>query len=360
MSRVAIVHDYLTQRGGAERVVLAMARSFPETPIYTSLYEPDGTFPEFREISVRTSALDRVAVLRRNHRLALPMLAPMFSRMRIDADVALCSSSGWAHGVRTLGRKIVYCHAPARWLYQPRRYNAGASAVAGAVLRPWLVGWDRRAAASADCYVVNSTMVRDEVRRIYGLEAEVLHPPFGLGPDGPTEAVAGVDEGFFLLVGRFLPYKNIGAVTAAMMDLPEEQLVVVGEGPLADVLRRAAPSNVLFVGAIDDARLRWLYAHCRAAVSASYEDFGLVPLEAAAFGRPTAALRFGGFLDTIQDGRTGVLFGGPSPGDIAAAMRRLRTLSWDEAQLRAHAARFSEPAFRARLREIVSECAETE
>src|SRR5437588_3963985 len=119
--RIALVHDYLTQRGGAERVVLAMTRAFPGAPLYTSLYDPAGTFPEFANVDVRRLSLDSVPLLRRHHRLALGVLAPAFSRLRVHADVAVCSSSGWAHGAHVTGRKIVYCHAPARWLYQPDR-----------------------------------------------------------------------------------------------------------------------------------------------------------------------------------------------------------------------------------------------
>ena len=137
---VAIVHDYLTQRGGAERVVLSMLKAFPGAPLYVSVYEPDSTFPEFREVDVRTAGIDRVGLIRRNHRLGLPLYAPTFSRMTVPADVAICSSSGWAHGVRTTGRKIVYCHLEARWLYQTGRYLGGLRPVARAgveVLRPY-------------------------------------------------------------------------------------------------------------------------------------------------------------------------------------------------------------------------------
>ncbi len=112
MVRVAIVHDYLTQRGGAERVVLSMLKAFPEAPIYTSMYEPDRTYPEFQQADVRTSVLDRHWPLTQMQKLAFPFLAPLFSRMHVDADVVLCSSSGWAHGVSTTGIKIVYCHTP--------------------------------------------------------------------------------------------------------------------------------------------------------------------------------------------------------------------------------------------------------
>ena len=119
---VAIVHDYLTQRGGAERVVLAMHRAFPQAPIYTSLYEPDLTFPEFKDLDVRPSYLNRSEFFRHHHRLALPFLAHAFSRFEIDQKVVLCSSSGWAHGVQTAGTKLVYCYCPARWLYKRTDY----------------------------------------------------------------------------------------------------------------------------------------------------------------------------------------------------------------------------------------------
>ncbi len=119
---VAIVHDYLTQRGGAERVVLAMHRAFPAAPIYTSLYEPDLTFPEFRDVDVRPSYLNRSQLLRRHHRLALPLLAHAFSKIEVDEKIVLCSSSGWAHGIHTTGTKLVYCHCPARWLYKRADY----------------------------------------------------------------------------------------------------------------------------------------------------------------------------------------------------------------------------------------------
>src|SRR5205085_8173767 len=116
--QTAIIHDYLTQRGGAERVVLSIAKAFPEAPLYTSLYQPGGTFPEYRALDVRPLPLNRMPFLRRWHRLALPLLAPAFSQLSLDCEIAICSSSGWAHGARVAGRKVVYCHSPSSWLFQ--------------------------------------------------------------------------------------------------------------------------------------------------------------------------------------------------------------------------------------------------
>jgi len=356
---VALVHDYLTQRGGAERVVATLHRAFPESTLYTSLYDPAATFPELRDADVQTLPLDRIGLLRRHHRLALPLLAPAFSRLEVDADVAVCSSSGWAHGAHVRGRKIVYCHTPARWLYQSSRY-LGAAPPLGAraalrVQRPFLLRWDRAAAASASRYVANSTVVRDRIRAAYGIEAEVVPPPHGLDPAGSTRPRAGLDPGFFLTVSRLLPYKNVDAVATAFRGLPHERLVVVGSGPEEPRLRREAPPNVTFTGPVADDELRWLFASSRGLVAASYEDFGLTPVEAAAFGRPTAALRFGGYLDTVREGETGTFFDAPEPAAIRHAVERLGRETWDEAAVRAHGERFSEPRFVARLREIVAE-----
>jgi glycosyltransferase involved in cell wall biosynthesis len=359
--RVAIVHDYLTQRGGAERVVVAMLKAFPGAPVYTSLFHADGTFDDFRRAEIRRSFLDRVPPLRRRHRLALPLLAPAFSRLRVDADVAVCSSSGWAHGAAARGRKVVYCHTPARWLYQTDRYlgeRGGAAAVAVRVLGGPLRRWDRRAARTADRYLANSTVVRDRIRSIYGIDAELLPPPPALEPEGPARAVDGLEAGFFLCVSRLLPYKNVHAVVEAFASLPSERLVVVGTGPEAERLRRVAPPNVVLAGSVEDEELRWLYASSVAVVAASYEDFGLTPLEAAAFGKPSVALRWGGFVDTVVERKTGVFFDEPEPASIVAAVRACLRENWDVETLEHHAAKFSERRFVDRLREVVASVAE--
>jgi glycosyltransferase involved in cell wall biosynthesis len=358
IDRIAIAHDYLTQRGGAERVVLSLARAFPHAPLYTSFYDSAGTFADFARVDVRTLPLNVLAPLRRRHRLALPLLAPAFSRLDIPAEVAVCSSSGWAHGARVAGRKVVYCHAPARWLYQTGRYLGGAGPLARAgvaALRRPLERWDRKAAATASRYLANSRWIADELARIYGIEAEVVHPAVAIDPDAHQRQPDGVEPGYVLCVSRLLPYKNVDAVVAAFSELGAERLVVVGEGPDEQRVRALGGGNVRFVGAVDDDELRWLYAHARCLVAASYEDFGLTPIEAAAFGKPTAALRFGGYLDTVSEGETGVFFDRPEPGTIADALRTLLAEPYDSAEIRRHAASFSEARFRRRMQEIAGE-----
>ena len=345
---VALVHDYLTQRGGAERVVLALTRAFPDAPLFTSLYDPAGTFPEFHLVDVRPLPINRLAPLRTHHRAALPLLASSFSRLRVSADVVICSSSGWAHGAKVEGRKIVYCHTPARWLYQSDRYLRGrgrAIRFGAGLLQSRLERWDKNAAASADAYLANSTVVAERIRSIYGIDAEVVPPPPAITADGPSHPISGLEPGYLLCVSRLMPYKNVDVVVEAASALPDERLVIAGTGPIEHALRLRATSNVTFTGIVTDPQLRWLYANCRALIAASYEDFGLTPLEAASFGKPTAALRWGGFLDTIEEGRTGVYFDQPTTLAVTGAIQELGATGWRGNAIQAFATRFSEERF---------------
>jgi glycosyltransferase involved in cell wall biosynthesis len=358
VTSVALVHDYLTQRGGAERVVLSMLKAFPTAPLYTSLYLPEGTFPEFRWADVRTLRLDRIPVLRNHHRLALPLLAPAFSQLRVEADVVVCSSSGWAHGVKAARRKVVYCHAPARWLYQPDRYIGNGHPLAKGILKalaPGLRRWDSRAAGTAQRYLTQSRWVRDRISSLYGIDAEILPAPYRLTPEQPRSAVSGTDPGFFLCISRLLPYKNVDVAIDAFATLPDNRLVVAGSGPEAARLKRMAAPNVKLIGPVTDGELAWLYSASAAVIAPSYEDYGLTAVEAAAFGKPVVALRFGGFLDTVREGETGVFFDFPNPVELARAVNRLQRQTFNADAIRAHARHYSEERFVTRLREIVLE-----
>ena len=359
--RVAIAHDYITQRGGAERVVLAMARAFPDAPIYTTLYQPETTFGEFAGLDIRPSILNRVAPLRRNHRGALPFLPTAVDSIHIDADVVISSSSGWAHGVHTTGRKLVYCYSPARWLYQSDVYLGDRpglpKALALGVLTPWLRHWDRRAAATATRYLAISTAVQERIRTAYGLESTIVPAPHSVASDLPVEAVPGVEDGFYLCISRLLPYKNVDKIIESMRATPARRLVVVGAGPEENNLRSTLPPNVTMLKNLTDGQIRWLYLKSRAVVAASYEDYGLTPIEAAVFGKPSVVLRWGGFLDTVIENSTGLYFDEPVSADISEALDRFEARSWNSAAITASASRFTEEVFAEALRAQVDELA---
>lgn len=363
--RVAIAHDYLTQRGGAERVVLAMTRAFPDADVYTTLYAPDSTFPEFRDVRIRTTPLNRLRVLHRDHRLGLPLYQRAIDRAPvIDADVLLVSTTAFAHGFRTTGRKLVYCHSPARFLYLAHDY-LGASPRASLIgwglsaLRPKLVAWDQRAAQSADRYLTNSTTVRERIARVYGLHAAVVPAPPAVQAGVEAEPIAALADwpAFHLVVSRLLPYKHVDRVIDAFRDLPDERLVIVGRGPLRDQLRATLPSNVRMLEGLSDGELAWAYDRAVALIAPSHEDYGLTPLEAAMRGTPTLALHAGGYLDTVAPDISGSFFEKPSSDDIRTAVLANRGRSWASAEIRAHAQSFQEHHFAAALSRHVEDLA---
>ena len=260
---IALVHDYLTQQGGAERVVLTLADAYPGAVIHTSLYDPGGHVPRIPRPRRRTLPLDRIGLLRDHHRLALPLLAPAFSHLHVDADVTICSSSGWAHGAPVTGAKIVYCHNPARWLYQRDQYLDGSSRLAAAglaLLTPPLGRWDRRAAATADRYLVNSRAVRARVADAYGIDAQVVPPPVDIDVGGPAPAPDGVEPGFVLCVSRLLALQERrGGRRGVRPHAGTGGSSWSAPGPQAEALTAAAPANVTFLGRVADDELRWLY-----------------------------------------------------------------------------------------------------
>lgn len=355
---VAITHDYLTQKGGAERVVLAMHRAFPEAKIYTTLYHPEGTYPEFANADIVTSQLNKIPFFRKNHRAALPFLAPVSTSLRIPADIVLSSSSGWAHGFSTNGSTFVYCHSPARWLYLTEQYigtsrkNSPAAMVVR-LLGPALRRWDRRAAARADVYVANSTVVQERIKDVYGMTVEIMHPPHSVDTAGYQEPIPGIEDfigegGHYLVVSRLLPYKNVDQALRAFHGL-SERLLIIGAGPLLEELRAAASPNVRFASDLTDAQMRWAYSSAKAVIAPSHEDFGITPLEGAAWGKPTIALRAGGYLDTIVEGTTGTFIDEPTAGCIRDAVRGFRPADWNPRDIKDHVNVFSEERFRERL-----------
>jgi len=353
---VAIVHDYIAAFGGGERVVVSMAKAFPRATVYTSVYQSDRTFADFRHIPVRTTWLQRSRHFRHNHRHMMPLLGPTFSRLRPAADVTICSTTGWCHFASPSGGKVLYVHNTPRWLYQKDVYLSDASRstrIAMAALHHPLRRTDVKSSRSADLILANSANVRDRIRRHWGRDAQVLHPPYRVDAGGAREPVAGVEPGYWLLIGRLVNYKNVDIVLQAMSKRPDDRLVVLGQGPLRSTLEAQAPSNCTFIESVSEQGLNWLLYSCRGLLAASYEDLGLTPIEAMAFGHPVVALRAGGYLETVVEGTTGCFFDRLDAESIAAAMNDADTHRWDRPAIVAHAKNFTEESFIERLRAAV-------
>jgi glycosyltransferase involved in cell wall biosynthesis len=353
---VAIVHDYLNQPGGAERVVLEIASMWPDAPVYTSLYRPESTFPEFRNHNIRTSFLDRLPV-DGGFRALLPLYPAAFTSFGVlDEELVISSSSGWAHGVRTSPESVhvVYCYAPARWLYTPDRYLPSSlkQRLLSPVVSP-LRRWDMGAARRADGYIVIAENVRRRVRAAYGIDAQVVYPPvdtdrFTLRPPGDR----------LLVVARLLPYKRIDLIIQAANRLGIG-LDVVGVGPSYAELRAIAGPSVTFHGRLPDEAITELFEHCLAFCSAGQEDFGLAPVESLAAGKPVVAFAAGGALETLEDGKTAAFFHEPTVTDVLSAIRRVQELTASPEELAKAAGRFSRVSFRSNLIAAIDRLADT-
>lgn len=353
---LVVAHDYFTQTGGAERVAIEIASAVSADRVVSPIVDLDRTFPELSQFRIQSSSLNKILLFRRDPRFAFPLLRSAWREFgAIDAETVICSSSGWSHyvDVTPTTRKLVYCHNPARWLYQPDDFfqglpsfsrKAAASAIAS------LKGPDARAARTADAYLANSTSVAMRVKDSYGITAEVLHPPVSVDVDGERSQVAGTPEDYFLLVSRARSYKGSHVAIEAFERLgPGFHLVIAG-----GATDESLPSNVTSLGRVTDAELRWLYANARALIGVSREDFGLTPIEANAFGTPVIVLRAGGYVDTTVEGESGLFL---ESLDVESLVSQVRAfpLEWDPALPRRNAKRFSRTAFSDRLDEILAD-----
>jgi glycosyltransferase involved in cell wall biosynthesis len=347
---VAIAHDYLNQRGGAERVVVELAAIWPQAPVYTSLYRPDSANPDFRQLDVRTSVLDRVPV-DRGFRALAPLYPLAFRSLgALSQELVVSSSSGWAHAVRTAPESlhVVYCHTPARWLYATRDYvgDRARRHLVSPLLGPFR-RWDRSAAHRADRYIANTQLVRDRIRDVYGLDADVVYPPvdtkrFTPRPRGDR----------LLVISRLLPYKRVDlAVLAASRS--GLGLDVVGDGPELGRLKSLAGPTVEFHGRVGDGAVTELIEGCSALCVPGAEDFGIVAIEALAAGKPVIAFARGGVLETLDDGVSAALFRRPDVDAVLDAITRCDRIATGPEGLAAIADRYSKAAFADQLRAAV-------
>jgi glycosyltransferase involved in cell wall biosynthesis len=346
VASVAITHDYLTQRGGGERVVLELLGLWPEAPIFTLAYDRDSTFPKLARHDVRESMLGPLRT-----KATMRGLAPLYPLAfrafgRFDQDLVISSSSGWAHQVATAPstRHVVYMHTPARWVYAPRRYFGGGAKLALALpLTGALRRLDRAAARRSDLFITNSRNVQERVARIYGVRAEVVFPPVD------TARFAAQPRGERLLVlSRLFPYKRVELVVSAA-NRAGLGLDVVGAGPALPHLQELAGPTVTFHGRLEDEAVTELIEGCRALVLPGTEEFGIVAVEANAAGKPVVAFAAGGVLETQRDGVTAALFRVQTVEALLDAIARADALDTPPEELSRAAERFSRRAFREQI-----------
>jgi glycosyltransferase involved in cell wall biosynthesis len=356
--RLAIVHDYLNQYGGAERVLEVLHELFPAAPIFTSMYDPERLPLHYRQYDIRTSFMQRLPGVSRRHQAYLPCYPVAFESFDFSGyDLVLSNSSAWCKGVITPPETVhvCYCLTPMRWAWRYQDYVEREGF--GRLIRLGLPSvmtalrvWDVSSAQRVDHFLAISRAVASRIRKYYGRPAEVIYPPV----ETSRFATSRPPGSYYLIVSRLVPYKRVDLAVEAFgqLGLP---LKIAGDGrDLAELRRRAGP-NVEFLGRVTDAEVVELIQGCRAFLFPGEEDFGIAPVEAQAAGRAVVAFGAGGALDTVVDGLTGVHFAEQSAAALGAAVRRLETLALDSAVIAAHAAQFDTTVFRARLARYVEQ-----
>ncbi len=347
LGRVALVHDFLSQYGGAERVVLELCRIFPEAPVYTAFYDAESTFPEFRSRQIVPSSLQRV-VRPGRFRAYAPLYPRAFERFDLGRyDLVVASSSAFAHRVRHPNCRV-YCHTPPRFLYHPESYgwpdwrNRILRAAAAPLRRS-----DRRSARAKASYAANSDLTRRRVLEAYDIECPVIHPPLATTHlSAPVEPMP--HRPALLMVSRLLPYKRVD-LAVAVANATGLPLTLVGEGPERARLEAMAGPSVTLLGRVPDTQMPELFAAATVVLAPGAEDFGYGPVEAHWFGRPAVAVADGGALETITDGVDGLLVPGTSTESWVRAVKAAVERPWTPEALRRSADGYTAPAFRERI-----------
>ncbi len=362
--RVAVVHEWLTNPGGSELVVLELLEMFPQADLYTSIYDPSCWPQHFAGRPIRTSFLNRIPGAARHYQKLLPLMTRAFRSFDFSGyDLVISSNHACAKNIRTPPGvlHVCYCHTPMRYAWDEGLLEGEEVGWPIRLALPLLLRRLRRqdveGADSPDVYVANSRHVAERIQRHYGRKSEVVNPPVDVAHFLGLPHTA---QDYYLVFGRVVPYKRVDLAVAACRRLGRP-LKVAGGGRALEAVRSAAggAANVEFLGAVDDAERDRLLSGAHALLFAGEEDFGMVPVEAQAAGVPVVAYGVGGAGETVIDGRTGVLFAEQSADALSAAIERFEGLELDGDAARENARRFGRERFREEMADVITRAADT-
>ena len=348
--KLALVHDWLNQIGGAEDVLDDLVKHYPDSPIYTSIFAPDLMPARYQDYDIRTLWIDKLPAIHKHHQPYLPFYPLAWDRLDLsDYDVILSNKSGFCHGLHfdKSSVHICYCLAPTRYVWQLEHYIAreGLGKMIELALRPMIAlmrRWDYAAAQRVTHFIAISTEIQDRIQTYYNRESTIIFPPVDTSRFQPVPASE--VEDYFLVVSRLIPYKRIDLAVqvATELGLP---LKVGGKGRDMERLKAMAGETVEFLGYVPDEDLPQLMAKCKAFLFPGLEDFGITPVQAQSAGRPVIAYKGGGALDTVIAGVTGEHFDEMTVESLKAVMQNFDTNRYNSTQIREHALKFDTKIF---------------
>jgi glycosyltransferase involved in cell wall biosynthesis len=355
--RIALVHDYLVQYGGAERVLECFTELFPYAPIYTIVYNAELMHGKFSDKNIKTSFIQGLPFAKNRHRI-FPQLMPMaIEQFDFSSyDVVLSDSSSYAKGAITGPRTlhICYMHTPMRYAwddchkYTQDFYFPAIIKKMIPFFMNWIRVWDRVSVDRVDRIIANSNFVSKRIKKYYKKEAVVIHPPVNI-----NDFYVSKDRGkYFLMVGRLIAYKRFDIAIDAFNEL-NLPLKIIGRGPEMKRLKKKAKSNIEFLGRVPDDMLAGYYANCHAFLFPQEEDFGIVAIEAMASGRPVIAYRGGDIPEHMVEGKSGVFFDFQTPESIIEAVRKFEKLEFDPEYIRNKILKFDKSAFKDKIKAYI-------
>ncbi|MFY9270942.1 MAG: glycosyltransferase [Candidatus Manganitrophaceae bacterium] len=356
--KIAIVHDYLNQYGGAEKVVEVLHELYPDAPIFTSIFLPKHLPPHFSTFDIRPSFMQRLPFLDRHFKKYLLLYPSAIERFDLKGfDLVLSSSSAFAKGARPPQgvRHICYCYSPMRFAWDLKTYIEKEQIHSFYKLfLPWTVSrlknWDIGTLNRVDHFIGISRHIRQKIKMIYQRDADVIYPPVDLS----QFFISSTHDDYFLIVSRLNAYKRIDIAIEAFNQL-SWPLLIIGKGPQEDTLKKKAKKNVVFLGEVSQRDLPRYLSRCRAFIFPGEEDFGIAPVEAMASGRPVIAYGRGGALETVVDGLTGTFFKRQTTEDLIDAIHRFEKMSFDPQNIRRHAEQFDKEVFKEKIKSYVNE-----
>ena len=357
-ARVALVHDWLTGMRGGEKVLEVLCELFPDATLFTLIHNRGSVSPAIERMRIQTSFLQSAPFRKERYRNYLPLFPLAIESFDFSGyDMILSTSHAVAKGAKPPpgALHICYCHTPMRYVWEmyDEYFGSGRAGLLTRLgmklLAPRLRAWDVRTSSRVHFFLANSENVAQRIRRIYKREADVLHAPV----DTSLFSLSRKSDDFFLVVSALVPYKRVDLAIEAFNRMGK-RLVIVGKGPELAKLKTDAGSTIEFLGWQSDDQLARLYRTCRAIVFPGVEDFGIVPLEAMACGKPVIAFKAGGALETVIEGTTGIFFHTQTPENLEEAVHRCEATRFNPPDIRRHATKFGRARFKKKIRDYIS------